>query len=672
MNETAPMSERERLLELREQIRHHDHRYHVLDDPEVSDARYDELWRELVALEGRHPDQVTPDSPTQRVSGAPREGFATVEHVVPMLSLDNAARAEGIETFDARLRRLLDREEPLVYCTEPKYDGIAVELRYEGGVFVLGSTRGDGRVGEDVSHNLRTVPAIPLVLRTGAPALLEVRGEVFMRLDGFDRLNRERSAAGQEPFANPRNSTAGTLRQLDPAVAAARPLDVFIYGVGRGGDELGADSHVALLERLRELGLKVNSRMATGPGIETAIAFHDELERERDQLPYEVDGSVVKVDEFALRAELGELGRSPRWAIAYKFPARQETTRVANIRAYVGRTGTLTPVAELEPVRIGGVTVVHASLHNQDEVDRLDVRAGDTVFVERAGDVIPKVVKVVRVRRAAGSQPYQLPERCPVCDSATVRLEGEVALRCPNLECPAQVRERLRHFASRGSFDIDGLGEKLIDQLVETGQVKTPSDFFALGREQLLALERMGEKSTDNLLAAIERARDVPFERLINALGIRHVGERNAGVLASRYGEPEKLLAAPQEELEAIDEIGPIIAQAVRVFLDDPNNGQEIERLLGLLRVIPAETTGAPGPQTLEGKTFVLTGTLSQPRAAWAARIRAAGGKSGSAVSKKTNYVVAGENAGSKCTRAEELGVEVIDEAELLRLLESD
>ncbi len=664
------MSTHARLEELRKLIRQHDYRYHVLDDPEIADVEYDRLFRELLAIEREHPEWVVPDSPSQRVSGAPREGFATVEHVVPMLSLDNAARREDIEAFDARLRRFLGRDEQISYAAEPKYDGVAVELCYRDGELVQGSTRGDGRVGEDITHNLRTVSAIPLRLRGTAPPLLDVRGEVFMRLEGFDRLNRERSDDGLEPFANPRNATAGTLRQLDPSVAAARPLDVFVYGVGRGSEQLGVDSHGALLECLRELGLKTHERFVRSEGIAGAIAFHEQLERDRDGLPYEVDGTVVKVDRFALRGELGELGRSPRWAMAYKFPARQETTRVAEIRCYVGRTGTLTPVAVLEPVRIGGVTVVHASLHNQDEIERLDVRAGDTVFVERAGDVIPKVVKVVKKKRPKGTLSYRLPESCPICGSATVRLEGEVALRCPNLECPVQVRERLRHFVSRGALDVDGLGDKLIDQLVTQELVKAPSDFFDLRREQLVGLERMGEKSSDNLLAALERARDTTLARLINALGIRHVGGRNAGVLARHFGDMSKLLAAPVEELEAIEELGPIIARSLRAFLDDPANRREIARLLERVRPRAQERDElAAVTAQLSGKTFVLTGTLSQPRSRVKARIESAGGKVTGSVSKKTDYLVAGKKAGSKRAKADELGVAVIDERQLEELL---
>jgi DNA ligase (NAD+) len=666
-------SQQQRLTELRGLIEHHNYRYHVLDAPEISDAEFDRLFRELRELEQLHPEWVTPDSPTQRVGAQPREGFPTVEHTIPMLSLDNASNLEELRAFDARLRRFLDREEVIHYTVEPKYDGVAVELRYDEGRFTLGSTRGDGRTGEDVTHNLKTIRSLPLRLRgRPAPELLEVRGEVFMPLEHFDRLNRRRLAEGLEPFANPRNATAGTLRQLDPRVSASRPLDLFVYGLGRGQESLEMGYQSELMTRLAELGLKVNPRRVSGVDIEGVAAFHAELERDRDGLPYEADGSVVKVEEFALRERLGELERSPRWAIAYKFPARQETTQVKKIRCYVGRTGVLTPVAVLEPVRIGGVTVVHASLHNQDEVDRLDVRVGDTVFVERAGDVIPKVVKVVAEKRPSRTRRYRLPSSCPTCGSPTMRLEDEVAVRCPNLACPAQVKERLRHFGSRRALDIDGLGEKLIDQLVERGLVRRPSDLFALDQETLAGLERMAAKSADNLLAAIERSRDAALDRFLFALGIRHVGEHLAGVLAQRLGSLEALLEANREQLEAISEVGPIIGESVRAFLDDPANREEITRLRDVLRVASVPAAARTGSAALEGKSFVLTGTLSEPRATVQERIEAAGGKVTSSVSSRTDYVVTGESPGTKLRKAESLGLTTIDEAELQRLLDSE
>ena len=661
----------QRLAELRRQIAHHDHRYHVLDDPEVSDADYDRLYRELREIESAHPEWITADSPTQRVGAPPANDLREVPHEIPMLSLDNGTTPDDLEAFDARGKRVLGSEEEIAYTAEPKYDGVACELLYEAGQLTIGSTRGDGRTGEDVTHNLRTIRSIPLVLRgASVPELLEVRGEVFMPLAEWNELNRQRLTRGEEPFANPRNSTAGTLRQLNPTVASERPLDMFVYGIGRGAESLGVSSHRELLERMASLGFKVNDRLGTSLGIAGAIEFHEQLEKQRDTLPYEVDGSVIKVDAFELRERIGTLNRSPRWAVAYKFPARQETTRLVEIIATVGRTGTLTPVAVLEPVGIGGVTVVHASLHNQDEIDRLDVRVGDTVLVERAGDVIPKIVKRMAGRRRRGARRYRLPARCPECKSETIRLEGEVALRCPNLECPAQVRERLIYFAGRGGLDIDGLGSKLVEQLVDRGSVRRPSDLLALDRETLLGLERMGEKSSQNLLAAIERARHTTLARMLNALGIRHVGERVAEVLAETYLELSVLLAASEDDLEAVDEIGPIIAQSLRVFLDDPANRAEVDRLSGQLELEAMQARPAALDAGLGGKTFVLTGKLSEKRAVLQEQIKAAGGRVKSSISPRTDYLVAGDNAGSKLDKANELGVTVLGEAELRALIE--
>ncbi len=666
----AKATDRARLLELRQLLEHHNHRYHVLDDPEISDGEYDRLFREAVELETRHPDWATADSPTRRVGAGPAEGFRTVEHAVQMLSLDNVMSREELEAFDARVRRYLGGAAELAYSAEPKYDGVAVELVYEDGRFALGSTRGDGRTGEDISHNLRTVRTIPLrLLGSEPPPLLEVRGEVLMPLGEFARMNRERLEAGLEVFANPRNSTAGTLRQLDPKAAASRPLEFFPYGIGRGGEALGAKGHGELLERLRDFGFRVDARRRANASLAAALEFHEQLERERDALPYEVDGTVLKVDDFALQKRLGTLNRSPRWAVAFKFAPRQETTRVLGIEASVGRTGTLTPVAVLAPVQIGGVTVEHATLHNQDEIDRLDVRIGDTVFVERAGDVIPKVVKVVRERRPPDTVPYRLPETCPICGARVERAEGEVATRCPNGACPAKLRQSLLHFVSRNALDVDGLGEKLVDQLVERGLARVPSDFFALTAETLIELERMGEKSAANLVAALARAKRTTGARLLYALGIRHVGERGAAVLARAFPDLRALLAASAEQLEAIDEVGPTIAQSLRLWLDDAENAAEFTRLLELLEIETGPALEHAQSDVLAGKTFVITGTLAEPRSTWKARLEAAGAKVTDSVSKKTSYLLAGENAGSKLEKARELGVAVIDEAAAARLV---
>ncbi|HTO06336.1 MAG TPA: NAD-dependent DNA ligase LigA [Myxococcota bacterium] len=654
--------------QLRREIDFHSRQYHELDAPQIADAEYDRMFRELLAIEAAHPEWEDPSSPSKRVGSAPAPGFRVVEHAVPMLSLDNAFSGEDLAAFDARIRKYLGRTEPMAYTAEPKYDGVAVTLRYERGLFVLGATRGDGRRGEDVTHNLRTVKTVPKKL-TGAPEVLEVRGEVLMRRAEFAELNRERAAQGLEVFANPRNSTAGTLRQLDPKVAAARPLELFAYGVGEGETKLGTATHSELLDRLVELGFRIDrSRIAAG-GIEVAQAFHARLQQERDALPYEIDGTVVKVDSLALRERLGTLNRTPRWAVAVKFPPRQETTRVAAIETSVGRTGALTPVAVLEPVQIGGVTVTHAGLHNQDEVDRLDIRVGDTVFVERAGDVIPKIVKVVHEKRPPGTAPFRLPTHCPVCHTVAVRAEGEVALRCPNLECPVQVREVIRHFASRDALDIDGLGEQRIDQLLAAKRVRRPSDLFSLSAGELAEYERMGEKSAQNLVAAIEKAKDVTLARFLLALGIRHVGERGAGILAQAFPDLDALLEAPVERIEAVDEIGPTIARAVREWLDDPANRAEVTRLRAVLRIQSGPSRAHARSDRLAGKTFVITGTLDEPRSTWKERLEAAGAKVSGSVSKKTDYLLAGENAGSKLERARELEVAVIDEAEASRLV---
>ncbi len=660
--------ERARLEELYALLEHHAHRYHVLDSPEISDAAYDRYFREAREIEERHPDWIRANSPTRRVGAEPASAFPPVAHAIPMLSLDNALDADDVRAFDARVRRLLGREDPVAYVSEPKYDGVAVELRYDDGAFSVGSTRGDGVTGEDVTHNLRTVRSIPLaLLGKDYPPLLEVRGEVFMPLAAFARQNAERLERGLEPFANPRNATAGTLRQLDPRVAAARPLDFFAYAAGRGAEALGARTHHDLLARIAEVGFRVDSRRARCPAIEDAIAFHAALERARDGLDYEVDGSVIKVDDLRQRDEIGELERSPRWAIAFKFAARQETTRVREIRTYVGRTGVLTPVAVLDPVRIGGVTVAHASLFNQDELDRLDIREGDSVFVERAGDVIPRIVKVVKERRPPEAAPFRLPEHCPVCGARTRREEGEVALRCPNLACPAQVVERLCHFGSRDALDVDGLGEKLAGQLAERGRVRRPSDLFALTKEALMELDRMGEKSAENLLAALDRARDTTLARLLTALGIRHVGTRTAGALAAHYGTLEALRQAPREELEHVPEIGPTIAGALYAFLHEPENEQELDRLARALRLRAPEP--GVGKRGLAGKTFVLTGTLTRPRAEIRARLEAAGAKVTDAVAKRTDYVVAGEGAGSKLESARAREVAILEQQGLEELL---
>ena len=671
---------------LRREIDHHNRRYYTLDDPEISDAEYDRLMRRLVALETDFPELVRPDSPTRRVGAAPLEAFTSVEHSLPMLSLENAMDGDEARAFDERVKRHLGTEEEIDYVAELKLDGVAVELVYEAGLFTVGSTRGDGKVGEDVTRNLKTVRSIPLRLRqTGAlpvPEHLEVRGEVYIGTTHFETLNRKRADDGEPVFANPRNAAAGSLRQLDSKITASRPLALFCHGLGQvRGAEI--TSQGGLLEGLSGWGLPVNGEWRRCSGIEAVIEYYREVLEMRETLPYEVDGVVMKVDDFTLHQELGVKSRSPRWAVAYKFPAHQETTRVLDITAQVGRTGTLTPVVALEPVRVGGVEVRRASLHNQDEVDKKDVRVGDTVVVQRAGDVIPEVVKVVLSKRDGDPPRYTLPTTCPVCGAAVVRPEGEVAARCTGLSCPAQLKGHIKHFASKGAMDIDGLGDKLVSQLVEKGLVRDVADLYHLELEDLADLDRMAEKSARNLLEALRPSKDIPtdlFEeslersvtiplnRLVYALGIRHVGEHVASVLAEHFGSLKAIEEAEAEVLEGIHEIGPQVAGSVAAFFRETKNLETIKRLLDA-GVKPIEGTPRRGDR-LAGKTVVITGTLEgMPRAEAERRVKEQGGRVTSSVSKKTDYVVAGASAGSKLERAKILGVEVIGEVDLLGLL---
>ena len=668
---------RRRIEELSREIARHDRLYYLEDRPEIEDAAYDALFRELAGLEAEHPELRRPDSPTQRVGTPPGEGFAEVRHLAPMLSLDNALDAEELRAFDERVRRALGAEGPVEYVGEPKIDGAGIELVYESGLLAVGSTRGDGQVGEDVTANLRAVRSIPLRIpgpdaarARAVPARVSVRGEVAIPLARFERLNERRREAGLEPFANPRNAAAGSLRQLheiDRARLAA--LEFRAYALGEGVPA-GVRTQAEVLETLAGWGFLVSAGWQRCADAEAAIAYHERLLAGRDRQPIEIDGSVVKVNRLDLQEELGQVSRSPRWAIAFKFPPRQATTRVLGIEAQVGRTGALTPVAKLHPVHVGGVTVTSASLHNQDEVLRKDVRVGDTVVVQRAGDVIPQIVRVLPERRPPGAEPWRLPSQCPVCKAATVRLEGEAVTRCPNLDCPAQLKTNLRHLAQRGALDVEGLGEKLVDQLVERALVRRLSDVFALGPEALADLERMGEKSAQNLVASLERARRTTLARFLLALGIRHVGEAVAELLARHFGDLEPILAASREELEAVPGVGPTIAESVASFFADPRNREEVRRLrdAGVRWERSAPAPRGVGP--LAGKSFVLTGTLAgMTRGEAKARIEAAGGKVVGSVSKKTDYVVAGADPGTKLERARELEVEVLDEAGLRALL---
>lgn len=666
-------SVRRRIDRLVSEIRRHDVLYYVEDRPEISDAEYDRLLRELRELEAAHPDLVRPDSPTQRV-GAPVRGagFPPFAHRVPMLSIDNAMDEGELRAFDERVRRLLQSDAPVEYAGELKLDGAALELVYEHGRLAVGATRGDGRVGEDVTPNVRHVLTVPDRLSGGhAPPRVSVRGEVVLPRRAFARLNRERVERGEEPFVNPRNAAAGSLRQKDDVdVERLRSLEFRAYALAEGRPR-SVDTQMKVLDQLRAWGFHVTRESELCPDIGAALAFHARMQARRDSLPIEADGTVFKVNRLSLQEELGELPRAPRWAIAFKFPPQQETTVVEAIEVQVGRTGALTPVAKLRPVFVGGVTVSNASLHNQDEVERKDVRVGDTVVVQRAGDVIPQVVAVVPAKRPAGTRPWRMPKRCPVCHSDVVRLEGEAVTRCPNLDCPAQLKNNLLHLAGRGALDVDGLGEKLVEQLVDGGHVKRISDLYRLDAATLLGLERMGERSAANLLAALEGSKRTTLARFLIALGIRHVGEGVAELLATHFaGDLDALMAAPREELEQIEGVGPTIAESVVRFFADRRNRHEIERLRELGVHWPRGERRRRGEGPLAGKTFVLTGGLaSMTRDEARVRIEEAGGKVTGSVSKKTDYVVAGEDPGSKLRKAQELEITVLDEAGLLRLL---
>ena len=661
----------DRLNELRSQLQYHNYRYYVLDDPEISDAQYDRLLRELEGLEARYPDLITPDSPTQRVGARPLEKFETLPHTVPMLSLENAFNREEVQEFDERVKRFLKRAEDLTYTVEPKMDGLAIELIYEQGFLIRSATRGDGYVGEDVTQNVRTIPAVPLRLQPGttpAPDRLEIRGEVYLRLKNFREFNRKRLEAGEPAFANPRNAAAGSLRQLDPRVTAQRPLYFYAYGLG-ALTGLPFDGQGEILEALSQWGVPVNPQARRVKGIEAAWSFCREMEDLRHSLPYEIDGVVIKVDSLELQENLGVKSRSPRWALAFKFQPSQETTRILNIEVQVGRTGALTPVALLQPVVVGGVEVSRATLHNQDEIERKDIRIGDTVIVQRAGEVIPEVVKVVDGSRPGRGTAFRLPGECPVCRSPVVRLPGEVAHRCSNPNCSAQVKESIRHFASKGAMDIEGLGEKMVDQLVEKGLVKDYGDLYALTREALVPLERLADKSAGNLIEALERSKQASLGKFIYALGIRFVGEHVAAILAGYFGSLETLSGSREEELLSIREVGPQVARSIRAFFDNPQNQEVVGKLLRGGVKLKGEKTG--GPKPLAGKTFVLTGRLTRfTREEAKEKIEALGGKVAGSVSSKTNYLVAGEEPGSKLDKARELQVAILSEEELIRLSE--
>jgi DNA ligase (NAD+) len=668
--DTIPQEVGARVKELREQINYHNYRYYVLDDPVISDAEYDRLLQELTRLEEQYPELLTPDSPTQRVGAAPLEKFETVAHRQPMLSLENAFSEAEAREFDERLQRFLRTTTDFHYVMEPKMDGTAIELVYEHGHFTVGSTRGDGIRGENVTQNLKTIHTIPLQVLTQeepAPELLEVRGEVYMDLEDFKKFNEQRQAQGEPAFANPRNAAAGSLRQLDPAITAARPLKIYCYGIGEVRGRSFA-THWEVLQTLIKWGFRVNPLIERGIGREAAIAYHQRLEHQRHGLPYEIDGVVIKVDSLTLQERLGTKARSPRWALAYKFAASQETTRVLDIVVNVGRTGAVTPMAVMEPVEVGGVTVSRATLHNEDEVARKDVRVGDKVLIQRAGDVIPEVVKVILDERPPNARPFQMPKTCPVCGTGLVRPIGEKVTRCPNPDCFGAQTRAIMHFASKTAMDIDGLGEKIILQLVNAGLVKDFSDLYNLTEGDLIPLERFAEKSAQNLISAIQGSKQPPFWRLINALGLRYVGEATAQVLAQHFRNLEDLGQASEEELLQVEGVGEQVASSIVEYFQNPRNQELLRKLkeAGVREQRLAPRTAGP----LAGQTFVFTGGLGRlSREEAKALVTARGGKVSSSVSAKTDYVVAGAEPGSKYARAKELGVTILDEAAFEELL---
>lgn len=657
---------------LRKQIRDHNYRYYVLDDPVISDGEYDALLRELESLETQHPEFISSDSPTQRVGSTPLSKFESVPHRTPMLSLSNAMNTEELLVFDERVQKGLGVSKKIEYVAEPKLDGLGVELIYENGVFISGSTRGDGFTGEDITQNLRTIRSLPLRLRTEfllAPSLLEVRGEVFISKAGFQSLNKTRELSGEPLFANPRNAAAGSLRQLDSTITADRPLSVYCYqpGVVKGNSYA---NHSSFLRDLKNWGFPVNPLIRTVNGIDAAVAYHRDMEAKRNDLPYEIDGTVFKVNSSSYQDELGFRSRSPKWAIAGKFKAQQATTTILDIAAQVGRTGAVTPVATFEPVFVGGVTVTHATLHNQDEIDRKDIRVGDTVLIERAGDVIPKVVKVILEKRTGDSQPYMLPAQCPSCGHPIYRSEDETVMRCQYLSCPAQIRGRIEHFVSKNAMDIDGIGNKLVDQFVEAELVKTVNDLFTLSYEDLLPLERMADKSARNILNAINASKKTTFAKFLYAVGIRNVGEHLSKVLEKYFqGDFQRFMETSAEELETIYEVGKIVADGIVRFWSDSENIRVVESCFRSgVELVDVQTSLED--QRFSGMTFVFTGSLEIfTRKDAGEMVEKRGGRSSGSVSKKTNYVVAGPGAGSKLKKAESLDIPVLSEKEFLELL---
>lgn len=671
-------SSRARVKELRKLIDHHNYQYHVLDSPEIPDTEYDGLFKELLSIEDSHPELITPGSPTQRVGATPLEEFAKVKHDIPMLSLSNAFSDQEIQDFDRRVRDRVGGAS-IEYVAEPKMDGVAVSLLYEDGVLIRGATRGDGLTGEDVTHNVRTIGSVPLrLLGAGYPRVLEVRGEVYMTTQGFEALNVRQRQHDRKVFANPRNAAAGSLRQLDPRVTVERPLEIFFHSFGKVDDGELLQTHYDTLMRFRDWGLRVCPETRTAMGWQQCLEYYQDLLNRRGHLDYAVDGVVYKVNAIEQQRELGFISRAPRWAIAHKFPAEEELTKLLDISVQVGRTGTLTPVARLEPVSVGGVTVTNATLHNQDEVERKDVRVGDTVIVRRAGDVIPEIVAVVRSKRPKRTRRFKLPTKCPVCESDVVRREGEAAARCTGgLFCPAQRREAIRHFASRRAMDIEGLGDKLVEQLDEQGLVHDLADLYKLKLEDIAELEHMGRKSAANLIEALEASKDTTLARFLYALGIRDVGETTAQTLATYYGSLAGLMRANRDDLQRVPDVGPVVADNIYTFFREKHNQRVINKLkpvIGRLKQPrPNPTTKLGHTLPLSNKTFVLTGTLtSMSRDKAKAALQALGAKVVGSVSKKTDYVVAGADPGSKATKAMKLGVTTLDEDRFLGLIQDN
>lgn len=669
---TAKSPVKKQLQQLRDTLNQHNYRYYALDDPTVPDAEYDRLMQQLRQLEADHPELVTSDSPTQRVGAEPLSGFEQVSHEIPMLSLDNAFDAEDMRDFDRRIRERLKTSDAVTYACEPKLDGIAVSVLYRNGVLERGATRGDGAVGEDITHNVRTIPSIPLKLMgSDWPEVLEVRGEVYMPKAGFNALNEKAQAAGEKLFVNPRNAAAGSLRQLDARLTAKRPLEMCCYSVGLVEGGAVADSHHEILQQLNRWGLRINSEMALARGIDECLSYYDKLLRKRDDLAYDIDGIVFKVDDIALQKRLGFVARAPRWAIAHKFPAQEEMTQLEGVDFQVGRTGAVTPVARLTPVFVGGVTVSNATLHNRDEIERLGVQVGDTVIIRRAGDVIPQVVRVVSEKRPKTARPIVFPDHCPICDSPLERLEGEAVTRCTGgLVCGAQQKEAIKHFASRKAMDIDGLGDKLVEQLVDLGLIRGAADLYRLDATTLAGLERMGDKSAQNLVAALEKSKQTTLPKLLFALGVREVGEATAANLATHFGSLDALQQADVESLLEVDDVGPVVAQHVYDFFANDHSRELLADLQAVGVNWPSVQQKSADELPLLGKTYVVTGTLeAMGRSEAKERLQALGAKVAGSVSNKTDCVVAGPGAGSKLSKAQSLGIEVIDEQAFLALL---